>query len=405
MLGINTTNQLKSQIQDIARKCDPPVSINIDEAMNDQTNILIITIAEGKNKPYQCSGGFYLRQGPNSQKLTRDELLEFASAEGRIKFDSQVNRRFKFKTDFDREKLSEYLSLAGFDRTLPEEEILLNLGVAVKEKKGISFTNTGVLFFAKKPGNFFLSSKVICANYQTDEKTAILDRKMFDDGIIRNIENAVNYVKKHIDVEFVINELARQEIPQYPERAFREAIVNAVMHRDYLDDSGDVVVELLKSKLVVSNPGGLVKSLNPKEFGRISRTRNSLIASLLLRTKYVEKLGTGIRRIREEAKKLGSPPPAFEFNQSFFTILYSKVTEKVTEKVTKQVTEKVTKNQEKILSEMVKDNSISSEKLSLIVGISERKIKENIAKLKAKGMVKRVGPAKGGYWEVMLKKQ
>ena len=390
--GIEVTNAMLSEVQDIARNCDPPIKIEVSKLKN----VIIVNVPEGKDKPYKCKEGFFIRQGPNSQKMSREKIIDLAVASGKVRFDEQSNKDFNFKKDFDREKLNEYLQLAGLEKTIPEEEILINLGVAVREKGNMYFNNAGILFFAKTPGNFLFSSKVVCANYQTDEKTSILDRKFFDDGLIRNIENAVNYVKKHIDVEFVIKELARKEIPQYPEKAFREAIVNAVMHRDYLDDSGDVVVELLKTKLIVSNPGGLVKSLNPKEFGKISRTRNSLIASLLLRTKYVEKLGTGINRMMEEAKKLGSLPPTFEFNQSFFATLYAL-------KGDEKVTEKVTENQRKMLSEISTDKYITLEKLSLLIGISERKIKENIAKLKKKGLLERIGPAKGGYWKVTLK--
>ena len=72
--GIDITNKLKSQIQDIARNCDPAIKIDLEEV----DNILIVNVNEGKDKPYKCSSGFYLRQGPNSQKLSRDEIINFA---------------------------------------------------------------------------------------------------------------------------------------------------------------------------------------------------------------------------------------------------------------------------------------------------------------------------------------
>ncbi len=81
--GIKITNKLKSQIQDIARNCDPSINASIKEF----ENILIVETKEGKDKPYKCSFGFYLRQGANSQKMTRDEILDFAIGEGKIRFD------------------------------------------------------------------------------------------------------------------------------------------------------------------------------------------------------------------------------------------------------------------------------------------------------------------------------
>ncbi len=75
--GINVTNKLKSQIQDLANHCDPQVKIKL-EILKD---ILVIDVLEGKDKPYKCSSGFYLKQGANSQKMTRDEILDFAIVE------------------------------------------------------------------------------------------------------------------------------------------------------------------------------------------------------------------------------------------------------------------------------------------------------------------------------------
>src|SRR3989338_1536260 len=95
--GIQITNRLKSEIQDIARNCDPVININI-EAFE---NILIVNVPEGLNKPYRCSLGFYLRQGSNSQKLLTDEIRAFFTKEGKILFDEIINNDFSFKNGFN----------------------------------------------------------------------------------------------------------------------------------------------------------------------------------------------------------------------------------------------------------------------------------------------------------------
>src|SRR3989344_2187072 len=95
--GINITNELKSRIIDIAKNCDPSITLILKELKN----ILIVEVAEGKNKPYQCSDGFFMRVGPNSQKLTRDQILEFSIKQGKIRFDEQICVGFDFK-DFNR---------------------------------------------------------------------------------------------------------------------------------------------------------------------------------------------------------------------------------------------------------------------------------------------------------------
>ncbi len=400
--GIEITNRLKSEIQDIARNCDPSIKVKTEQL----DKVLIVEIEEGSNKPYSCSQGFYLRSGSNSQKLSRDEILDFSIQEGKIKFDEQINDAFDFKEDFDDKKLDKYLSMTKLTRNIPTESILSTLKVVRIIKGEIKFNNAGVLLFSKDPGKFFLSSKVLCVNYKTNEKVDILDKKIFDDGIINNIEDAIAYVKKHIDVRYEIKTAKRKEIPQFPEEAFREAIVNSVIHRDYFDKSGDILVEIFKNKVIVSNPGGLVSWLKPEDFGKFSRARNQLIADILSKTIYVEKVGSGINRIREAMNKAGLPEPIFEYNTSFATTLLDetggkgKVTEKVPERVTEKVPERVTNNQRKILDEIKKNHNTTSKQLAELVGISERKIKDNLAKLKEKKLLKRIGPDKGGHWEV-----
>lgn len=97
--GIKVTNKLKSQIQDLARNCDPSVFVKLEEF----ENVLIINIMEGENKHYSCKEGFYLRVGPNSQKMRRDEIMKLAVKEGKVRFDEQICRDFDWK-DFDEEK-------------------------------------------------------------------------------------------------------------------------------------------------------------------------------------------------------------------------------------------------------------------------------------------------------------
>jgi len=407
--GIKTTNSLKAQIQDIARNCDPPLKVKLEQF----ENLLIIKVEEVENKPYACSQGFYLRNGSSSQKLSRDEILDFSIQEGKIKFDEQINNEFNFKVDFEEKKLDQYLKLAELTKNIPIKEILIALKVAKLIKNEIKFNNAGVLFFSKDPSKFFISSKVVCVNYQTNEKVNILDKKIFDNGIISNIQDAIAYVKKHIDTRYEIKTAKRKEIPQFPEEAYRESIVNAIMHRDYFDKSGDVLIEIFKNKIIVSNPGGLVKWLKPEDFGKLSRARNQIIAELLSKTKYVEKVGSGINRIRTSMKESNLPEPVFEYNYSFSATLLDetggkgqeKVGERVGEKVGERVGEKLTKNQVKILNEILKDSQITASRLSEIIGISQRKIEENLAKLKHKGFLKRVGPDKGGYWEVLNKNE
>ncbi len=217
--GIEITNRLKSQIQDIAYNCDPSILISIIQI----ESVLAVEVAEGKNKPYSCSFGFYMRMGANSQKMTRNEILALAIKTGKVRFDEQVCSNFNWK-DFDNERFEYYLKLAGISNNLPKKEILSNLRVLGTD----GLTNAGILYFAKEPYKYIISSKIRCIHFNGDKRVDILDKKVVDRGIIGNIEFAINYLKELIPVRYEIKDIKRKEFPEYPTEAYREAIVNAI---------------------------------------------------------------------------------------------------------------------------------------------------------------------------------
>ncbi len=390
--GIKVNNKLKSEIQDIANNCDPSVGISFEEL----GNILIINVEKGKDKPYKCKEGFFIRIGPNSQKMNKNQILEIAIGEGKIKFDEILNKEFDFSKDFDIEKLNNFLKKAEITKTIKDEDILINLGAARRVKEKILFNNTGVLFFARKPCDIVRQAYVTCIRFKGIENIDIIDRIDLKDDIISNIKNAIKFVRRNTRLSYEIKDIKRKEIPEYPVEAIREAIINAIMHRDYFEKGANVFVNIFDDRLEVYNPGGLPKGLDKKDFGKKGVRRNPLIADLLHRVGYVEKAGTGILRMKKIMEKRGLPKPEIEIT-SFFTITFYTGVKKVGEKVG----EKLTDNQTKILQEISKDKFVSAPQLSKEVGISKRKIEENISKLKKKGLIKRIGPAKGGHWEVI----
>jgi len=249
-----------------------------------------------------------MRLGANSQKMNRNEILSLAIKTGKIRYDEQICANFDWK-DFDDEKFDYYLKLAGISHNMPREEILRNLRVLTSE----GMTNAGILYFAKQPYKYIISSKIRCIHFNDDKRVDILDKKEVDRGIIGNIEYAIAYLKERITVRYEIKDLKRDEFPEYPIEAYREAIVNAVIHFDYF--LGDTIaVEKLKSSIVINNKGEL---LFPKsEFSKKSEARNRLLVDLLARTDFMEKAGTGIKRVTNACIENGNRLN-FEFSDSF----------------------------------------------------------------------------------------
>ena len=153
------------------------------------------------------------------------------------------------------------------------------------------------------------------------DKIHILDRKDFDGGVVADIKDAMRFIKRNTRTAYRIKGLRRQNIPEYPMEAVRETITNAVMHRDWFFDGANVFVELYADRIEVISPGSLPKGLTLADLGRKSIRRNPLIADLLHHTDFIEKAGTGIRRIRDGAREQECPEPEFEADR-FVTVTF-----------------------------------------------------------------------------------
>ncbi len=411
--GINISNSLYSKIQDAASSCDPPVSIKIQK----YNNILIVNVHEGDNKPYRCSKGFYIRNGGNSQKLTTVQIREFMQNEGKIRFD-EINREdVKFNKFFNPGLLNKYLIAANITKTTNEKTILANLNALELRKNRTIFNNAGLLFFSNNVINAIPQSSVICALYKGFEKVTILDRKEFNGSIIENIEDSILFLKKHLNLRYEITNIRRKEFLEIPEVALREAVINSVCHRDYFEKGANVMIEVFDDRVEITNPGGLPKALDKKDFGKRSIARNPVIASLLQRAGYVEKMGTGINRIKTAVKKSGGKIPLFKYD-NFFSVTFKRdlpgtvsikkahdqsagMSDKRRLSVGINVGNKLNEK-ESLLLELIEENSqITAAVLAEKLDVSIRTIERIIRNLREKGILLRVGPLRNGYWEII----
>ena len=349
VIGVEDGNALRARIQNIARDCDPSVRVLV-EAVN---GVLVVHVRESDAKPVQCSDGFFWRQGAVTQKMSRDEIRDFFRAEGAIRFDLSPCPRFNYPEDFDREKFDGWMRLSGITGGSTVEDVLVNIEVAERTGDGLLFRNAGVLFFAKKVRRFFPEAYVTCLLGKGTDKVHILDRKDFDAGIAADIEETMRFIERNTRMAYRIKGLRRQNIPEYPMEALREAVTNAVMHRDWFFEGANIFVEVYTDRIKVISPGGLPKGLTPANLGHVSIRRNPLIADLLHRIDFIEKAGTGIRRIRDGARQQDCPEPEFDAGR-FVTVtfrpnpkvrllvqgedVYGEATRAATEQVTEQVT-------------------------------------------------------------------
>ncbi|MBU0615714.1 MAG: putative DNA binding domain-containing protein, partial [Nanoarchaeota archaeon] len=313
--GFRLTNSDSSKIHDITRNMDPSFNVTYDVV----DNLTIIYVPEGKDKPYSVNGHFYLRQSASSQQLRRDEIREFFEKENKIQFDKKANAEFIMVEDFDKAKFDSFVKKLSLSSEFSQAHILKNLNLMTNDR----VNNAGVLFFSHRISKFFMNAVIACVLYQSDSRANILDKKEFDADFVTNFDNAINFVLKNINTNIEIVGRKRVEKPEISEEALREAIINAMVHRDYFSN-GRVQIDVFSDRVEISNPGKLL--FDEKDFGNVSIARNPIIADITHRLGYVERIGSGIKRIKGLVKDA-----EFRFSSDWFRVVFlRKATPKTT---------------------------------------------------------------------------
>jgi ATP-dependent DNA helicase RecG len=391
--GIKITNELKSQVQDIANNCDPLINIKLS-VFND---VLIINVPESSDKPHKCSSGFYLRKGANSQKMKREEIVDFIFSQGKRKFDSLPHKNFKLR-EVDKNILRDFLKKAGVEEKLPVHGTLFNLGV-LHTKRLVN--NAGVLFFSKSPKRYFINAYITCARYLGTDKVEILDRVDFEGNLISQVEEAVKFVRRNTRLSYKIKNIQREEIPEYPLEAVREAIVNSVMHRDYFETGAHVQVDIFDNRMVITNIGSLIKPLTKEKLGELAVRRNPLIADLFHRIGYVERMGTGLKRIKKQCQKQNI---GVKIETNGFFIITFKLPSGVIEPVTEPLSEPVTEPLNRIIKLIKTKKQVNRKLIMAELRLSRATATRHLSKLKQMNMIKFVGSAKTGHYVLIVKR-
>jgi len=396
--GIGISNELKSKIQDIANNCRPKIKISIDIF----EKIFIINVAEGDDKPYECSAGFYKRIGPNSPKMTRDEIIEFFKSEGKIRFDELIVPEFSFPKDFDENKLLKFLELAGLSKSVKSETILINLGVAKKQEGKLIFNNSGVLFFAKEPQRFIPWSVFTVALFKDYGGADIIDRKEVEGSLFEIVEEVMKFVRLYSKVAYRFTGMPQREnIYEYPFEAIREAVINSVMHKYYFEHGHNNILKFFPDRIRIENYWQ-----EPHNFilGETVFRRNQIIADLFARIHFGEKMGSGLERIKEICKKENAPFPEIEFNPNYFYVTFRQSLEYLkmseSEKSIEPDFSMLNERQRKAMNYVRNKDRITNKEYVEINNISRETAKRDLSDLVEKNVLKIEGKGRGMYYVI-----
>ena len=328
LVGRKLSNCIRSDIQNIARGCDAPIDVDI-ETVDGEPTVLVINVGEGLNKPYKCSDGFYLREGPNSTKRTAIEIGHMFKDAGLLSFDDVLVQESNFSEEFEPATLQRFLSEAKITQRLSDENTVVNLGAAKMVGAEVVLNNTGVLFFTKDLIKHCMHAIIQCARFNGTTKVNIDDQQDLTKDIIANIDDCFAFLKKHLNIgfDFKINAPKRTEVWEIPFPAIKEAVINAIAHRDYVDKGTHVQVFVFDDKVTIGNFGGLFGDMTIDDLGTKTYRRNPNIVNLLHRAGFIERMGTGILRINQELEAAGLPEAEIEADRHWFTITFKRAVE------------------------------------------------------------------------------
>ena len=412
---------LRDVSQAITAHIEPAIYPHITQQRIDGKHCLHIK-AEGWQQPYLAYGRAYMRVADEDKKLSASELknLILQNNQDALRWENEPSGLTL--EQLNPEKISRFLALAD----LPPDSAASALEKLDLLRQGVPL-NAAKLFFSDAP------IQLRCAVFATHTSSTIIDRHDFDGDILELIEEAEKYALKNIHIGMRLEGLRRVDVPEIPLKAIREALVNAFCHRDWRDPDF-VQVAVFRDRLEIRSPGKLYGGLTFDEIrqGNISRRRNPKIAELLRRIHLVEAWGRGVPLILENAPdasfleigglfitrfarpsaaeaaveadartgpNTGTERPATGPKTGLKTV--PETSPKTGLERSDKPKESPRKHQETLLRHLRQHPTASVPALMQATGLSTNGVKYHLSQLKRAGKLRRHGPTKGGYWEVI----
>jgi len=389
VLGVDIgTRTIESLANQVKQNTDPMAYPSIRVDKSDKKHVVVIEVVEGKQKPVLAFGRAYRRVGKSNQKLGYDEIRNLALKTSKIYWDSRVCEDASFG-DIDEVKVRLFLRKAKYERRLE-----LDVEIPVREsleklkllKEGVP-TNAAILLFGRSTQKFFTQSETRCARFKGTKPLEFIDMKVFGGNIIDQREDVVEFVKEHIKLHAKIVGMERIETWEYPIDAIREAITNAICHRDY-EISANVQVRIFDDRIEIWGCGHLPEPLTVEDLKQrhISILRNPLVGKCFFWIKFIEQWGTGTNRIIDSCLNHGFPEPVFEELSGSLVVTLRKG---ITEELLKE--KGLNERQIKAVSHIREKGSITNKEYLVLFDVSRITATRDLKLLEEEEIVKRIG--------------
>ncbi|OGF50380.1 MAG: transcriptional regulator [Candidatus Firestonebacteria bacterium RIFOXYA2_FULL_40_8] len=392
-IGASTLRDIS---QAISNHIEPKIYPSID-AVNIRGKTCIKIEFQGEDIPYHAYGRVYIRVADEDRQLSPNEIRKVILKKNKDKYIWE----------------SEY---SGFDIKKVSEKAVKSFIKKAKIFKRIDFGFSGVKTVLNKLGlmrnqKLLKPAELLFCNNDTFEvqaavfagtdKITFLDIDKFTGNLFDILEKSEAYIREHINWGVKFGRLEREEVPEIPIKAIREALVNSLCHRDYSVPKGNEIA-IFKNRVEIYNPGEFPEELSPEDFIKgkeRSVLRNPLIAEVFYKAKEIEKWGSGLKRINDECKAVKIKVEFKVLKTGFMVVFYRR--EKAEAPVPNKTHRKHTENTQKIIEAIIKNPAISRKQLSRDTKMSVSSVIHQLRTLQKDKYIKRVGPDKGGYWEVI----
>ncbi|MEJ6456628.1 putative DNA binding domain-containing protein [Fusobacterium nucleatum] len=299
IIGLSEYKKDSENISEMIKtKIEPLPKINLKHYLIENKNIIILYVYAGKETPYYFTDSgnqiAYIRIGNESIPAKNSDLINLI-LKGKNKSYDVLTTDIKLENVSFTKLKSLYYSKTGDELTNSD---LISFGLINKEK---FLTNAGALF-ADEP--IIHQSRIFCTHWNGLDMTSgieeALDDNEFEGSILLLLQNTENFIKVNTKKRWKKGNDSRIEMPDYPERAIQEAIVNAIIHRDYSIIGSEIHIDIYDDRLEIYSPGGMfdgsfIQEQNIMEIASIRR--NPIIADLFNRMHLMERRGSGLKKI------------------------------------------------------------------------------------------------------------
>jgi ATP-dependent DNA helicase RecG len=377
-------------------KCNPEMRPLITIHEIDDKHVIEVKCPRGKQPPYKVNGVVYIRRNSSTFPATEDDIADLYK-QRQPQFDKEVLDQTGL-ADLNMERFKKMLETRDSQQILDGdlEKLLIRNGLAVKDGTSFHLTIAGLLLFGNKPQDFLKHAKVLVQMTSSEDPNNWEYIDQFEGNIFDQIEKIERFFRENLRKSAKVIGFERKEELEIPIQALREAVINALVHRDYHDAKSEIQISMTPQNVRIVSPGGLVAPLTLKEIEEgafIPTTRNPVIAEMLM-----DKRGTGIKRMISLVVDTGLGEPTIQeltggkaFEVSFKRsgrIQRDIVETKIS--LPQEVLTSLDDVERKVLILIEKDKEVKPSRIEAALKLSRPKVNDVLGKLVNGNIIKRI---------------